>query len=481
MRVLILSLTLIACVLAGCSSTTETPPETTTGTLDVIILPPDLNPSWSLEGPAKNKVLYTGDQTVTDLEAGDYTLSWLPVLGYDQPDPEVMQVTIVADSTVEVVGTYQIQSSTTASVVIDVTPDVLSIGWTLKIENNEGEYDVQGFGDRTVSNLPPGRFTVDWQPVPDWIEPDGGWTDGVLVESGQEQVGGTYTLRPSLEIEMIEVPGGVFTMGSQEWELGYRPPYYVPARPDNEAPRHDVTISRALLVSATEITQHQYESVTGENPSSFSGSANRPVETVTWLKAAQFCNALSDDQGLELAYSIVGASVIWNQDAVGYRLPTEAEWEYFCRAERDEAFAHGPITEPGITPDWQLDPHAPSDPVLDRLGWYNKNSGYQTFPVASKLPNEWGLYDAHGNVFEWCWDWYGDEFYTEDAVTDPTGPSTGSLRVLRGGSYGDPAANCRSALRYKINPTTVLPAAGFRVVRWANAVPPSPEKPLEKD
>jgi formylglycine-generating enzyme required for sulfatase activity len=191
--------------------------------------------------------------------------------------------------------------------------------------------------------------------------------------------------------------------------------------------QHEVTISKPFYVGVTEVTQAQYEAVMGTNPSKFKGATN-PVETVSWNDATEFCKKLSEK----------------TRQAV--RLPTEAEWEYACRAGIKTGFSFGD-----------------ADDGLGDYAWYNANSGGTTHPVAKKKPNAWGLYDMHGNVWEWCADWCGD--YPKGAVTDPQGPASGSYRVLRGGAWITDPDICRSALRRNdISPGGRYFDFGFRVV-----------------
>jgi len=165
----------------------------------------------------------------------------------------------------------------------------------------------------------------------------------------------------------------------------------------DEKPSHPVTISRAFEMFAKPVTQALYESVTGSNPSDFKGE-QRPVENVSWFDAVAFCNALSKAEGLPPAYEISGTNVTWaGPQTQGWRLPTEAEWEYACRA--------------GTTGSRYGN--------LDDIAWYDKNSGSQTRPVGEKTPNAWGLYDMPGNVWEWVWD--GKAEYAAGAQVDPVG------------------------------------------------------------
>ncbi len=252
---------------------------------------------------------------------------------------------------------------------------------------------------------------------------------------------------------MVLVSAGIFTMGSPTSEL---------CRFSNET-QHQVTLTWGFYVGLTEVTQAQWLATMGWNASLFAGP-NRPVEMITWFDAVSYCNQKSVAEGFTPAYTITdpfyswphlrGATVTWNQSADGYRLLTEAEWEYACRATSSGAFCNGGIS--------QCD--CGYEPYLSAVGWYCGNAGGQTHDVAQKVPNYWGLYDMHGNVNEWCWDWYGSY---GGPVTDPTGPGSGSLRVRRGGSWYDGASGCRSAVRNGSAPDWFYANVGLRLARAA--------------
>ena len=200
----------------------------------------------------------------------------------------------------------------------------------------------------------------------------------------------------------VWIPPGTFVMGSPVGEEGREP----------DEVQHTVTLTQGYWLSDHEVTQAEYQSVVGSNPSNWKGES-LPVETVSWDDAVAYCTKLTERER--------AAGRITAQQA--YRLPTEAEWEYAARAGTTGA-RYG---------------------ELDAIGWWSGNSGNQTHPVKQKAPNAWGLHDMVGNVWEWCSDWYGD--YPTVAVTDPTGPSSGSGRVVRGGSWFNDAGRVRSAYR----------------------------------
>ncbi|GMO45460.1 MAG: formylglycine-generating enzyme family protein [Treponemataceae bacterium] len=231
--------------------------------------------------------------------------------------------------------------------------------------------------------------------------------------------------------EMVRINGGTFMMGSPADE---------PNRNSDET-RHSVTVS-SFWMGKHEVTQKEWRDVMETSPSNFSGD-NLPVEQVSWYDAVEYCNARSRREGLTPAYTISGTNVTWNRSANGYRLPTEAEWEYACRAGTTTPYYTGS--------------------TVDSAGWHDGNSGGRTHPAGQKAANGWGLYDMHGNVWEWCWDRYGS--YPSDAQTDPTGAGSGSNRVIRGGSWGDYAQILRSAIRYSSLPENLIIYVGVRLVR----------------
>jgi formylglycine-generating enzyme required for sulfatase activity len=227
-------------------------------------------------------------------------------------------------------------------------------------------------------------------------------------------------LTNSIGMKFRLIQPGTFMMGSPESELGCR---------SNER-QHEVTLTQPFSMGIYPVTQSEYARIMGSNRSYFKGDRH-PVEQVSWEDATEFIQKLN---GLP------------EERAAGrvYRLPTESEWEYACRTGSSTAYCFGE-----------------DEARLGEYAWYDSNSGGKTHPVGQKKPNAWGLYDMHGNICEWCSDWYGD--YPSGAVTDPTGPSTGSYRVFRGGSWGVLDVYCRSAFRFRFDPSDGYFHLGFRL------------------
>ncbi len=268
-----------------------------------------------------------------------------------------------------------------------------------------------------------GLAIVPWLPLLAWL---------VAAGSGPEAI------RSRTGVPMIVIPAGWFAMGSARGRA-------------DEAPVHRVWVA-AFCMDSTEVTQQRYGELILGNPSHFKGPKN-PVEQVSWPAAARYCNARSRAEGLEPCYDEKTAAC--NFAATGYRLPTEAEWEYACRAggEAEYGFSGG----------------------ADKLGeyaWYDGNSVGTTHPVGMKKPNAWGLYDLHGNVGEWCGDRYDPRYYATSPEKSPHGPTKGQACVLRGGAWNSVAEECRAAYRQPEEPGFGVPCfrgdhIGFRCVRKA--------------
>ncbi|MDR2313197.1 MAG: formylglycine-generating enzyme family protein [Spirochaetaceae bacterium] len=242
---------------------------------------------------------------------------------------------------------------------------------------------------------------------------------------------------------MISVQGGTFLMGSNEGS------FRVSERV------HEVRVC-SFLLSETEVTQELYTAVMQENPSYFKGPA-LPVDSVSWLDTILFCNALSLRSGLPPAYTIEGETVTWNRDSMGYRLPTEAEWEYAARGGVKGAVGNRALEKASFAGDPQGD--SPGNPR--EYCWYAPNGASSTHPVKSKLPNQLGLYDMSGNVWEWCWDLFGD--YPAEPVDNYAGSSAGRSRIYRGGSYLNQINQLRTTFRIWEAPALRARTMGFRI------------------
>jgi len=255
----------------------------------------------------------------------------------------------------------------------------------------------------------------------------------------------------------VVVPAGTFTMGSPADEPGRR----------DEETQHQVTLTRGYCMSATETTQEQWQSLMGSNPSqNSSGCATCPVEMVSWWDALAYANALSAGQGLQSCYGLTcsgtpGASgytcssvTFAGPNCTGYRLPTEAEWEYAARAGTTGGTYNGTST---------LTECESGNTVVDPMAWFCGNASSTTHAAKGKAANVWGLYDMLGNVWEHCWDWYGP--YPTASTADPTGAGSSAFRVVRGGGWGDGARVARTAQRNIFTPGNRANDVGFRPVR----------------
>ena len=275
--------------------------------------------------------------------------------------------------------------------------------------------------------------------------------------------------------DMLLIPAGTFQMGSDDTNAS-----------SDEKPVHSVTLTKSFYLCDHEVTQAEWKAVFGNNPSRFDGSSGkeaadgeaqdeRPVERVNWYMAIAYCNKLSLKEGLEPCYSVSGVSdwaslaygdiptsndSDWNAATcdfakTGYRLPTEAEWEYAARGGIETTTERA----------WA---GTASETELGDYAWYGVNSESKTHEVKKKKPNGYGLYDMSGNVWEWCWDWWpntGDYADDKDGATDPAGPSSGSYRVKRGGSWYFTARLCAVSCRNYDSPDYLYDDLGFRVVR----------------
>lgn len=277
-----------------------------------------------------------------------------------------------------------------------------------------------------------------------------GWTPSSTASA-------TYTISGGTPGEMVLVPGGTFTMGRTTGSGS-----------SDELPTHSVTLN-SFYIGKYEITQaeySQYMQPSSSWTSNYGLGDDYPAYYVSWYAILKYCNLRSLAEGLTPCYTISGSTnpanwgsvptsnnstwnaAICNWNANGYRLPTEAEWEYAARGATN-------------TPDYL---YSGSDDI-NAVAWYSGNSGYTSHPVGTKAPNGLGLYDMSGNVWEWCWDWYSRFYYSSSPSSNPTGPASGSGRVRRGGGWSDGASGCRVASRYGGNPNYSGSDIGFRLCR----------------
>jgi len=252
----------------------------------------------------------------------------------------------------------------------------------------------------------------------------------------QEKISGDFgpsqgdVILNSIGMKLVYIQAGDFMMGSGlspsqvSSQFGGNADWY-----KDEHPQHKVKISEGFWMGQTEVTQAQYRAVMDTNPSNFKGD-NNPVEQVNWSDAMEFCKKLSQKE--------IGRT---------YTLPTEAQWEYACRAGTSTVFSFGN-----------------SESSLGDYAWYKSNSNDKTHPVGQKRPNDFGLYDMHGNVWEWCRDWYDSGYYNKNIITDPENTQGDSNRVLRGGCWDHPPVYFRSAERARFDTDSRYNNSGFRVV-----------------
>jgi formylglycine-generating enzyme required for sulfatase activity len=228
-----------------------------------------------------------------------------------------------------------------------------------------------------------------------------------------------------VKMEMILIPAGQFMMGSPDSDR---------SASNDEKPRHLVRITHEFYMGKYPVTQEQWTAVMGNNPSLFINPKN-PVEWVSWQDGLKFLRKMNEKAG--------GGK---------WEYPTEAQWEYACRAGSTTIFCFGD-----------------DEAGLNDYGWYDKNSGGKSHPVGEKKPNAWGLYDMHGNVWQWVWDWYDPSYYAHSPTDDPTGPATGTERVSHGGTWASAARSARSANHGRIEADHHGSHLGFR----AAMIPPN--------
>ncbi|MDR1817388.1 MAG: SUMF1/EgtB/PvdO family nonheme iron enzyme, partial [Puniceicoccales bacterium] len=419
--------------------------------------------------------------TADPAPAGSHFVNWTSTAGddiFDDPAAANTTFTMPANATTitahyaptpyaltvdggVVVGTSETEfvAGATVSITADTAPDgYYFAGWT----STAGD-DI--FDDPTAASttftMPASATTITANYAPDTPAPPPAADTYVVIDLSGGTSAATYPVDyladvpaggwtdeyKTTKLVLRRIPAGTFLMGSPEGELGR----------DSDETQHEVTHTQDYYIGVFPVTQKQYELVVGSNPSAFSAGDNygkRPVECVSWnditATGSGFLALVSAKSGLD------------------FRLPTEAQWEYACRAGTTTALNSGEDLE-----------STGEDPAMNDVGRYYPNGGSSfsssdesgdvgTAFVGTYEPNAWGLYDFHGNVREWCADWYGS--YGTEFVVDPTGPETGDYRVLRGGGWYYGASVCRSASRSSHYPYSRIDKFGFRVA----CVPASP-------
>ena len=461
----------------GCEDDQPVAPHT--GSINIDAEPDSIYPPWQLDGPFKASGW--GDTTLVGVPTGIYKLTWRDVDGYSPPD--FQEQTLTAGAVVKFLGNYS-EIFSSGTIWINPVPQIIDAPWQL--EGPSDSYDREGVGGRILENMNIGFYALTWLPAPGWITPRGSTktleADSTVVFS-EAYIEEGFVLIPPAPYSMPMT----FTMGST---VG-----------TDETP-HEVILTERYLIFETEVTNGQYlealqwafdhgyvsvtsdtvfDAVNGSDDALFligdpehrdrigfdqgwftTSEPDRPVVLQLWTGAAAYCDWLNLRMGWPLSYHHDAWTCNWGQPytAIGYRLPTEAEWEMACRANTTSNFSSG-----------------------DCLGVFNANylgnfpfSGCTRYDeslnlgdsadVGSFFPNGWGLFDMHGNVWEWCNDWY--DSYSGDN-SDPVGPPNGIRRVFRGGCWVSGESDCRSANRLDENPYSSGYAHGVRPVRSAGS------------
>lgn len=473
---------LLLTLVAGCSDDDPTDPVPETGKVQIDPNPDTLDAPWSLTDPADEVTSDNGDATLFELEPGSYTIAWGDVAGWFTPAVETLE--LVAGETITFTGTYE-EDIAYGTVVIDAEPDGINAPWLL---TGPEDYRNSSSGDLTLTELRPGGYEIVWGDVTGWTAPSGEVRlladNGIVTFQGvyTEYAAPEYVTVPPLSVGMPVT----FTMGSDG------------ESDETNETQHAVTLTRRVTMSATEVTnghfvamlQWAYDQIpplvtVDENgvldnldgsteelvdldgamrqitftfPSFRTSYPDLPVIELSWYGAAAYCDWLSLREGLPRAYDHSDWSCAGDDPyaATGYRLPTEAEWELACRAGTTTPFNTGDCLD--------AETEANYNGAEPFTGCEAGPPGTGTITVGSYDANTWGLFDMHGNVWEWCNDRGGS--YDGDA-TDPVGPLTGIQRVLRSGGWSVSASDCRSARRFPYYPWSANSYYGFRPVKTA--------------
>ena len=398
-------------------------------------------------------------------EAFDAYYKWLAIPPHQQPPNHYRLLGVAALESDEPLGPDVQVTVSRNGEKVQVVNAIL--GWTINLSAGRYDLAVQGGDDQfqldsesiTVTHGGQVKVKVTLKPASLAVAPFDAKQARKYQDRWARQLGVPVEITNSIGMKLVLIPPGEFQMGSpkelieEELKAHGDHQWYKEHLP-GEGPQHRVRITKPFYLGTYLVTQGEYQRVMGVNPSEFSATGKGkdkvasqdtkrfPVEWVSWDDAVEFCRKLSE---------------LPEEKTTGrtYLLPSEAQWEYACRAGNvgRYGFSSG---RSGIPKEYEE--KAPSD-----YGWFRDNAGGMTHAVGGKRPSAWGLYDMHGNVWEWCRDWYDVGYYVQTPVDDPTGPLGGSLRVYRGGCWHDPARDCRSAGRNLIEPGNRNRDVGFRV------------------
>ncbi len=449
--------------------------------VSILAQPTDLDPSWTLTGPGGYSFAGSGDQLIGDLTAGSYTLTWDDVDGWTVPE----QSTQTLDANTGIVFSGILEQGA-SSLHINTFPLAETASWSIV---GPGGYNQSGSGTVTLPISETGPYTVTWAEVTGYMLP----TAETLVFAGNSNI--EFRAGYQELLDLVTIPAGSYTQGS----------YFQEGCRSGIERQHPVTMTQDLIIKTTEVTNAEFiamaqwaldrgyatanqyglnDNIDGSTVELLdlddgdqeifyadgrltTNAANHPVKEVSWYGAVAYCDWLSMYRGFERAYNhnTWKCGTIHPSFATGFRLPTEAEWEYACRAGSTTAFANGI----DIFQDFQGNCTSNN---LSEVAWYDLSSEAWSHEVGLLDPNAWGLYDMHGNVMEWCNDWADEEyFFFLEALgpeENPPGPLFGDKKVARGGYFFSLPGDCRSASRNGLPPSNASYDTGFRVVISGN-------------
>jgi formylglycine-generating enzyme required for sulfatase activity len=445
-------------------------------------LPSDLNASWQLSGPGGFSQDGSGEMLIGGLAAGSYTITWNEATGWTAPASSSQ--TLAADHGLVFEEEYTQGEHT---LFVNPKPVSLDIAWEVI---GPADFSQSGVGASTLSLTDTGNYTIIWGDVAGYTTPG----PEMAIFSGENNL--EFHTRYQTQMELVRVAEGNFIMGSVNTE----------ACRNGFETRHFVSMPKAYFIKTTEVTNFEYiemaqwaydhgyvtvtenglydnldgstvklmdlndgdfEIVFGDGQFSVHPAerAHHPVKEISWYGAVSYCDWLSLYRGFERAYN----HATWEcgfthpTSTAGFRLPTEAEWEKASRAGSNFPYSNG--VGIGRADDVCFVVCHADGTCLEDLAWFDSNSGGWSHEVGQLMPNEWGIYDMHGNISEWCNDWNMDNYYADQSPREnPPGPLNGTERIVRGGYFYSPFENCRNAARGSADPSNAAYHVGFRVV-----------------